>query len=172
MKANEGDLVLIYINKQDGGTSLGRDVEGNPDYLTWVVHMGYITNGIWQGLYTDGTPIGLYISDRSIKDVRVGEGCNILKSYYKEYARKYALNHMEHYLEEYQESPIYPGEKVMVNPLYHKKNLQSKIRSNHAVLRRTDLIYVDANENVARVFSPSINKFAHVTMACVFATNP
>lgn len=66
---NEGDLVLMYVRRGEGGSSMGRGTEGIDENLMWMHWCWPIYSGKMGCVkYPDGKALGIPISVNDIFD--------------------------------------------------------------------------------------------------------
>lgn len=158
-----GDLILLYVQEMEGGASMGRGVEGNPEFEKWVVFGGSVyTENVGQAYYQDGTPLGMFLHDSDIFGVKSKEGLPVIRKVMLENARQCGSHHTEHFVELFNECPFHPGEKVGISFDYAKKNKKLGIRSAHSVLKNSGLSFISADNDIAIVSSE--NRTARVSL--------
>jgi hypothetical protein len=154
-----GDEILIYVNRTDGGCSMGRGVEGKKKFLTSMVYAGNVyTDTTGSAYFWDGTPLGLPITERDIQEVRPQNGLRVIRSVYQEKSRLHGGHFTRSFMNLFDSSPFHDGEHVTTNYDYTKENRMFAIRNDHKVLRAKDLIYKGNQGRIAIVWSPSLHK--------------
>lgn len=165
---NIGDLISIYIKVQEGGSSMGPDIEGNPKYLKYVVFSGMIGNSTMGQAYFDNCkPVGIPLSASSIYDVKPGKGLHIIKETMRNLALKVGRWAIQHYIDQFNEFPLEKGHIVGTSYDYIKINKSLGIRNNNKILKSSDLSF--DNWNIGDKFI-TVNSSNGKTLLAIEAT--
>jgi len=139
-----GDEVLVYISRNQGGSSSGSGVEGIEEYKVWVIFAGFIVNkDMGNTCYQDGTPTGHILHDDDIFGYKKGTGLHIIKKIWKERAKDVGKWAVRDYINIFKESPFEQGEKIQTLSDAEKINKNANIKTDKKLIKAQDLEYVD-----------------------------
>ena len=162
-----GDTIGIYINRQEGGASMGPSVEGKPEYYRHVAFGGHVyNNNTGQGYYLDTLePIGIPLHDSCIFEVIKGHSREVVKSILREQAKQVGRWAVSSFVNEFNSFPFSIGSRVTINCYdckysYKAINKVLGIRNNHKVLTSKNLELIDYNDGIITVKCLDTNKTA------------
>lgn len=145
-----GDAIGIYINRVEGGITMGPSLEGKQEYYTLVAFGGTVyNNNTGQAYFTDTMePLGLPLHDSNIHEVKPGAALSVIKQIMLKQAHQIGKWAISQYYEQFGSFPVQKGDKVRINTSggeysYQSINRKLNIRNNHKILNSKNLEFVD-----------------------------
>ena len=172
-----GDSILIYIDRGEGGATMGPGTEGKKEYERWVAFGGTVYNDhCGQGYYRDTMkPIGMPLHDNCIFGVQKGAAIDVIEIVMKEAAMSIGRWAIRNYKVQFHKLPFDVGCRITIGPDYEYKKINKAlgIRNNHVVLTSNNLVMVSnpmivSNDNIITVMDNNTKKSAQVGVEAVW----